>query len=235
MRDRLLLLVLVVLVPLLVVQAGIYVAWYHHRWAEEEQANLEEAWAVATTFEAYVRDVRRQELAIGAALVGPYPYTTEQANKFLAAATREYSSIHACNWANPEGKVIASSQSKALGSDIADQAYFREVRGGRPSAISNILVDKIGSTPSFIIARRIDDKKGKLSGVVCATVEAGGFRERLIESHRGEEGTVTIFDHEGVLLCSTDEQETSGQDWRNNDRLLAGVLDTLKGAAQEAR
>ena len=59
---------LVVLVPLLVVQGIIYTAWYHPRWSEQERATLETAQEVAATFAAYIRDVSRQELAIGAAL-----------------------------------------------------------------------------------------------------------------------------------------------------------------------
>ena len=76
MRGALLRLVLVVLTPLLLVQAGIYVAWYYTRWAEQETATLETAQEAAATFEAYVCDVRRQELAIATALTGPHVYTT---------------------------------------------------------------------------------------------------------------------------------------------------------------
>ena len=83
MRRLLLRLVLVVLVPLLLVQAGIYAVWYHSRLAEEEQANLEMARAVAAMFDGNIDDVRRQEWAIGQALAGPHPYTNEQANELL--------------------------------------------------------------------------------------------------------------------------------------------------------
>ena len=55
------------LLPLLVVQAGIYAAWYYSSWTEQETATLETAREAAFTFAGYMRDVRRQQSAIGAA------------------------------------------------------------------------------------------------------------------------------------------------------------------------
>ena len=75
MRRLLLRLVLVTLAPLLLVQAGLCVAWYYSSLAKEEKANLEAARVAAVMFEDYVNDVRRHETAIGEALAGLHPYT----------------------------------------------------------------------------------------------------------------------------------------------------------------
>src|ERR671925_690275 len=63
-QGTLLLLLLVALVPVLLVQAGIYYNSFKTRRAQELQANLELARAVAATFEAYVQDILRQEVTI---------------------------------------------------------------------------------------------------------------------------------------------------------------------------
>ena len=110
MRGMLLLLVLAVLLPLLLVQAGIYLAWYYNRWSEQEMATLDTAREAAATFEAYIRDVRRQESAIGAALTGPHRYTPEEACLFLTVAGRDYPSIRSWSWTNPQGTIVASSR-----------------------------------------------------------------------------------------------------------------------------
>ena len=171
MRGMLLLLVLAVLLPLLVVQAGIYTAWYYSRWSEQETATLETAREAAATFEAYIRDVRRQESAIGAALTGPHHYTAEEANLFLTAAGRDYPSIRSWSWTNPEGTVIASSRSKAIGLKLGDRAYFQELRSGRSWVVSDLLVDRLTGARMFVIASRIDDRKGSLAGAIIATAE----------------------------------------------------------------
>lgn len=79
MRRLLLLLVLVVLAPLLLVQAGIYAAWYYGRLVIEENATMNSARVTAVMFEDFVSDVHRQEIAIGEALGGLHPYSNEQA------------------------------------------------------------------------------------------------------------------------------------------------------------
>ena len=226
MRGVLLRLVLVVLLPLLVVQAGIYVAWYYTRWTEEAQANLEVAWAVATTFQARTDDVHRQESMIGAALVGLNPYTTAQANEFLKVNRREYSSILAWNWIDADGKVIASSDSRAIDLNVADRTYFQKVRAGKSWAISDILVERASGAPTFVIARRIADTQGVLRGVVSATIEVGGFGAPLIAEHRGEKGAVAIFDRAGVLVYDSADPSAAHRSWREDDNLLDAALDS---------
>ena len=226
MRRMLLLLVLAVLLPLLAVQAGIYVAWYYTRWMAETHANLEEAWVVATAFESYVRDVRRQESAIGAALTGLNPYSTEQANAFLAANAKKYPSIRAWNWVDPNGKVIASSDPRAVGLDLADRTYFQTIRDGYQSAMSDILTDRASGTPTFVIARRIDDANDVLHGVISATFEVSGFGAWILATHRDTDGAITIFDRNGVLVYNSTKGMDVYKDRRNQDPLLDAVLQT---------
>ncbi len=225
-RGVLLLLVLVVLLPLLLVQAGIYAAWYHSRWAEEERANLEVARGVAALFDDYVQEVHRQELAIGKALARLNSNLPEQANEFLAANAHDYSFVRAWHWVNPEGKIVASSDSRAVNLSIADRSYFREVRDGQAWAVSDVLTERVTGAPDFVVACRIADTKGQLSGVVTATVEPGEFGTHLVELHRAEQGPATIFDSKGVLVYASVEGQGVYQDWTGTDPLLATVLDS---------
>lgn len=75
----LILLVLVVLLPLLLAQSGVYWAWFHSRMDEELQSNEEMASAVAVSFQDYVRDVLRQERSVGSALAGLPAHSLEEA------------------------------------------------------------------------------------------------------------------------------------------------------------
>ena len=92
MRRLLLRLVLVVLVPLLLVQAGIYYAWYLSSLAKEEKENLDAARRVAAAFEDYVGDVRHQETPTGSAIAGLHPYSADEAYKHLAVNEPDYPS-----------------------------------------------------------------------------------------------------------------------------------------------
>ncbi len=225
MRGALLLLALVAILPLLVVQAGIYLAWYRSRWSEVERENLRAAWGVAATFDEFVEDVHRQQWAIGQALLGVNPYTPEQANVFLAANARLGTRVRAWHWVNPAGKIIASSDPRAIGLDIADRPHFQEVRGGRAWAVSDILIDRTTRTPNFFVACRIDDNQGNLYGVVTAAIEPGAFEVQVVQ-HLAEQAAVAIFDSNGVLVYSSWKAPMGSENWRDRDPLLSAALDS---------
>jgi signal transduction histidine kinase/HAMP domain-containing protein len=225
-RAVLLRLVLVVLLPLLLVQAGIYVAWYYSRWTETERETLRAAWGVAATFDEYIQDVRRQEWAIGQALAGLSPYTAEQANDFLTANTHSYPLVAAWHWVSPEGKIVGSSNPQAIGLDIADRDHFRAVRDGRPWAVSDLLTDRITELLGFFVASRIEDKNGNLLGVVTATIRPDALEAGLIAQHRAEQVAAAIFDSKGVLVYISSKKPLAHENWRSIDPLLAAVLES---------
>ena len=226
MRRLLWQLVLVVLVPLLVVEAGLCAGWYWSRLAEETRATLRMARMVATVFDGNIQDVRREEWAIGETLAGPHRYTNEEANAMLADNRRELPVVHAWHWVNPDGKIAASSDPRALGVDISDREYFRKARDTGTWAISGLLTDRTTGEHAFLVAHPVHDKKGKLLGVVTASVDSDQFNADLVANcqiHEGE-GTVDIFDSTGMLTYSSGKERGLFENHRNNDPLLAAVL-----------
>lgn len=224
MQGVLLRLVLLVLVPLLVVQAGIYVAWYYTRWSEQTIGTLETAREAGATFEAFIRDVHRQELAIGAALCGPHQYSPEEANAFLATAGETYVAVHSWMWASSEGRVMASNEEKAVGLQLDDQPYFQTIRGDRSWCVSSLLTDPISNTHTFVIITRIDGPKGAFAGAIAAVVDVKELGERAVALNHTVGEAVALFDAGGVLVYNSQQQRDAFQDWRNRDSLLARAL-----------
>ena len=214
------LLVAVVILPLLVVQAGVYITWYYTRWTEEEQSRLTAAYAVGMAMDAFVRDVLRQEAAIGAALVSLSP-SAHDADEFLASAQREYPSVQSWNWIGPDGKAIASSDTKGVGVDYSDREYFRKLRSVEEKwFVSDILKDRVRSNPTFVIARAIRRLDDTLVGVVSATIAVRDFGIQIMEEHEAL-GTVTVFDRRGVLVYSGDAGAGDFTDWRDKGSAVA--------------
>jgi PAS domain S-box-containing protein len=227
MRRLLLRLVLVVLVPLLLVEAGLCAGWYWNRLAGEKRATLRMARTVAAVFDGNIQDVRRQEWSIGQKLSTLHPYTAGAASDYLADNCRELPAVRAWHWVSPDGKIIASSDSRAIGLDISDRDHFRKARDAGKWAISNLLMDRTTGERAFFVARPVHDKTGKLVGVVTASVKSDRFNADLIsecEIQEGE-GTVDIFDSTGVLTYSSDKKEAVFKNQRGDDPLLAAVLD----------
>lgn len=227
MRRLLLRLVLVVLIPLLLVEAALCVALYRTRLTEEKQATLSMARTVATQFDGNIQDVRRQEWAIGQTLSGLRPGKDryKEANVCLAENCREFPTVSAWHWVNREGKIVASSNPAAIGLDVSDRDYFRKARDGGTWAISNLLTDRTTRTRAFIIARAINDRSGSPIGVIAASINSDKFNAKLLADCQIREGTADIFDSAGVLIYSNDRAEEMSKKQRENDRLLAVVLD----------
>ena len=67
-QSRLVLLLVMVLVPVIGIQAYMYYGAFKERKAAELRSNLEIARAVAKSFDTFVKDVLRLELSVGFAL-----------------------------------------------------------------------------------------------------------------------------------------------------------------------
>ena len=160
---------------------------------------------------------------MGAVLSDLHPYTTDR-NRFLTDSGRDYSTIHSWSWADPEGTVIASSDPKAIGLKIGDRDYFRELRGGRPWTLSNLLTDRISGVPIFIIASRVDDPKGSLVGVVVAVADVGDLGQRAVELYHPVGEAIALFDRNGVLVYRSQKTPDLFHDKRRDDPLLAAAL-----------
>jgi PAS domain S-box-containing protein len=225
MSRTLILLVLVVLVPLLLVQAAVDWSWYRSRWHEEEESSLEEAAALATTFGAYARDVRRQQLAVGTALTKLRSFTAERANGLLDATAREYPLVRSWHWAGPDGTVLASSDREAIGRGLAGQPYFAAALSGQKWAISDCAVYESTAAAAVFIARGIMDDKGAVKGVMVAAMDADKLHALAIPLRRGKSGVLTLFDRKGVLVFCTPGDQQAHRDRPEDDPLLQAALE----------
>ncbi|MCL5097680.1 MAG: hypothetical protein M1608_09160, partial [Candidatus Omnitrophica bacterium] len=114
LKQLLMFLVFAVLLPVFLVQLGVFYRWYHWRLTEEMQANLELARTEALAFEGYVEDIGRQELIIGEAMANLKTYDTAAASRFLKMSASKRQAIRAVYWAAPDGRILASSYDKTL-------------------------------------------------------------------------------------------------------------------------
>ena len=224
-RGMLILLLLIVLIPILLFQAGIYYKRFQDRRTQEFQANLELARAVATTFETYVRDILHQELAVGLALTQSPAPSTEQVNQFLVASAHEYPSIRNYLWANPQGQVIAGTHPEVVGMDIGGLPYFQEIVRGQEWVVSDLSLGKVISEPVFTVSRGIRNETGMLQGVVVAVIDPEQLSQEL-KVERVEQGAIAIIDRQGRGVYRYPEVMLSWEDrdWSETYPIAAQAL-----------
>jgi len=195
-REALIAFLLAVLLPVVLVQAAIFYAWYREQRSAALQSDLELARAVGAAFDAFVRDVLHQELAIGLALSAVPSECGEACQEMLVASTREYPPIGHYSWVDRQGRIVASSEPRAVGRDISDRPPYREVAGGRDWAVSDLFLEQIDGQPAFAVIRGVRDPRGVLRGMVVAVVWA----ERLgsvLSVPRDRAGAIAIVDRQG--------------------------------------
>ncbi|MGZ6275332.1 MAG: PDC sensor domain-containing protein, partial [Syntrophales bacterium] len=190
-QSRLILLLLLILIPVLVIQAYIYYDSYQTRRALELRANLEIARAVAKAFESFVQDVLHQELAIGLAITSSQPVAPKDITRILKSS-RDNIAVRDFTWSNPQGDAIYSSSPDMIGINYSDRSYFRDVANGREWMISELVIAKTTGEPVFGISRGIRDGKGALLGIVFAAIVPEKLEARIAVERRKGAGFAVI-------------------------------------------
>ena len=199
LRGMMVLLVLVVLVPDIVSEVIHYDSLLNDQRSEVQQANLELARAVATTFDAYIETVLGQELAIGLALTSKTQLPTDDVNRLLIANTRESHSVRSYSWLNPRGVIVASSSPESVGVDCSDRPHVQRILADEEYAVGDLLLARDLTGPSFIVARAIRDESGVLLGVMAAAVDPQRLGEVLAVKRTGQ-GAIAVVDKQGMLV-----------------------------------
>ncbi len=197
--GTLVLLLVVVLAPTLAVIGGIYYSWYQTRRNSELQANLELARSVGRTFTDYTQDVFHQDAAIGFSFTQPQPLTTAQAQQLLQSSAKEYPSVREFVWVSPQGRIVASSDPRAIGTGVSDRPYFQQIAAGKSEVVSDLFIGRVSGEPTFTIARAIRDGSGNLQGIAAAAVDPlrlGG----VLNVKRSTGAAILVIDSQGLLV-----------------------------------
>ncbi|MHB0937757.1 MAG: sensor histidine kinase [Armatimonadota bacterium] len=231
---RLVLLTTLTLLPLLLLLGWVYYQRYETRRAQAQQTELEVAQGVAVLFDAFVTDVRREELVVGQAILTFAP-DSARAGQLLSVTEAQYVAVTNINWVSPEGRILASSDPGGIGAEIGDRPYFRAIREGEAWAISELLpVGRVSGRPSFVIAQGIRDAAGRLRGVVVAGLDPTRLGEITLTQRRPAGAAYAIFDREGTLVYRSPEAPFTWEKrtvWRETDTLLRETLRTGEPAA----
>ncbi len=214
-RGMQLLLLAPVLLPVLLVQGGIYHTWFETRRSAEIDANLELARAVAATFDAYLQDLHRQQLALGLAFTMEGSGTSAQVQRLLEQSAREYPSMHGFSWVGSDGKILASTNPDSVGLDISDRPYFRQILAGKEWTVSDLVVGRVEGQPTFLVVRGIREPPIGLRGVVLASVTTDGLGE-ILGVERSGRASVLLLDRAGTIVY---RYPSAPGTWRERDWL----------------
>ncbi len=197
LRGRLTALVIVTLVPMLIVQASVFVYWYQVQKNTELQNSVEIAQAFGSFCERYLTDLAHSEGTLGEVLLQLDP---GRALGLLESRASEYPAVNSFSWVDPDGTVLVSSRPGAKGVSVADREYFQEILKGGDWIVSDLLQTKVGGDDRFILAHGIRSGDNVLLGVVLGEVVPEELGE-ILATPRSGGGVLALFDRKGAVVA----------------------------------
>jgi PAS domain S-box-containing protein len=227
-RSNLILLLAIVLLPLLVLQTAMYYSRFQERRAEELAANLDVARSVAVAFSSLVRDVTRQEAAVGDLIISLQSSSPQQIVPSLVDNARMYPSTTQWSWVSTQGIVIASNDPTAVGLSVGDRDYFRAIAGGEEWAISDLVESRLTGRPIYIVGRGVRDNAGIFRGVVSAVFDPATLGAVALPINLGASRSFAIADSQGTYVYGRPEVNLTW-DQRRTYSKLALIHQALTG------
>ncbi|MEN6484143.1 MAG: PAS domain S-box protein [Syntrophobacteraceae bacterium] len=225
-RGRLMLLMVLVLLPILLVEAYLFYDRFRYRRSVELQSNLEVARAVSKAFETYVQNILQVESAIGLALTSSEAPSAEDRHRMLAGVRAENPAIWDIFWTEPGGVIVASTEPRLAGIDLSDRPYFQEIVAGRNWVVSDLIISRVTWQPFFTISRGFRDGSGVLAGVAVIAV-LPEMLDGVLGVDRSGGANVYVADTKGTLVYRYPAVSTGREDgthFRRNPHLSREAL-----------
>lgn len=215
--------ILAAFVPLLLLQTFVYFLWYQTRIQAERDANTEVARSVAASFDAHVRDIRRQQLVIGKAIQPGPEFSPEYASMLLTALKGQYATVSRFSMVDADGVIIASSDPRAIGVSVTDRSYYSDFRSGREWTVTDIGIEPVQQSRQFNIATRISTRDGR-GAMIIAVVNPGLLSQVGFSLKRPAGGVYCLFDRAGNLAYFGGPGRPGNPNWASTDPLLRRAL-----------
>ncbi|MHC1742914.1 MAG: sensor histidine kinase [Syntrophobacteraceae bacterium] len=194
----LLLILLVAFVPGLLVQGLLHWQRFNTEQTREMQAHRDVARAVAVAFRVAIEDVAHEAHAAGLAILRFTPEDHEATNRFLSAALKNSPAAAELAWLTLAGRVIAASNSSAMGEDRHSEEYLAELERERPWVLGSVKADRHTGAAIFTVSRLLDDEEGRPRGILTIAIDAEKFADTRLEIHRTPDAGFILFDKRGV-------------------------------------
>ncbi|SFL83236.1 sensor histidine kinase [Methylorubrum salsuginis] len=208
LTGRILLLVLLALAPAVAVQVYNEQALRESRSDAVRAAALRGAQAVAADLADFA-DGARQTLDILAE--EPVIRNREAAacTPFLRAVAGRISGSRIIVVTDREGNLVCNSRGAAPGAySLADRAYFKRVMATGRSAVGEYVISRGTGLPTIQFAHPLRDPSDDIVGLIALGFDPDWLGRRLGTAGLPRDATVTVTDHNGIVLVRLPDTET---------------------------
>jgi diguanylate cyclase (GGDEF)-like protein/PAS domain S-box-containing protein len=201
-RSRLLGLVLATVVPVsALIGAGLWSLWQSDHAAAIQRATTD-ARLLAAQVDDHIGNL--QNLLTGLArAVSTDPADVAKNDVLLQQVKAELPSFIANISVYSLDGINIGTSSKTGRFYAGDRAYFQQVLAGKPLAIGDVVLARLLRTWVVTLARRVEDKDGKVRGVLTIGTELDHFQDALRVQGLPAGSVVSIINEKGVVVART--------------------------------
>lgn len=191
------------LIPLL----GILLIFYAHLGSERRAAEIsnasEVAQAIASTVDAFARDLESTALATAIALgrqTGPLDQA--ELGPYLRSLSDEYAVLRGLFLVDSDGHVLASASGAGIGLDLSQRPYMQSLRQGASTVWGPGIRGLESGEITVTFGRTVRGPDGAVRGYLVAAFYPPALVDRL-DIGRATELDLTLIDSQGLILHST--------------------------------
>jgi signal transduction histidine kinase len=199
--GRLILLVFIVLIPFIILQSYRIQTQYDQRVESELSANVELAKAISTSFMNYLETVWHGEEIIGQTLYQNPSWDGQRIEQYLNSMLSNREMTRKYIWLGPDGRVIASTDSKLRGMKL-ERDYIDRIVKGEDRIVSSMFKSQFDGQMTLPVAAAVRHN-GALVGIMAAVIDTQHIDKVLPSSREGIDSRYGLADNNGQIVFET--------------------------------
>jgi methyl-accepting chemotaxis protein len=128
----------------------------------------------------------------------------------LQVVKQQYADFASVTVVDSSGQQVA--RDKGYLPNIADRAYFKEIKQGASVAISDVILTKATGRPSIVICLPVKNSQGIMNGAILATVDLLEIANKAKAVIAGEHGFAYVTDNKGNIISHPNQELVDKQE-----------------------
>ncbi|MEW6184938.1 MAG: HD domain-containing phosphohydrolase [Thermodesulfobacteriota bacterium] len=231
LRNRLLLLVMLVFLPAL---ALVTYQNLRARQGALDQARLRNQVALEQILfkQSDIFTATRHLLTVVAKL--PFIRDQDRTHSFLVILKNQFPLYSNLGLIDPRGRLLVSTVPISGPVHFSDREWFDRVRRTGQFTVSEYVLGRITGRPIMVFVQPVLDKNGKITGVVFASLELTWFETLAKQAALPADYSISIVDPRGKILSRYPHPEKWTGFNQANSPLFKKIISKQKGEAEES-
>ena len=159
----------------------------------------------------------RALLQVVAGVYARTPLAPDDCTQMLTGVTKNIPWLHGIGVAGIDGRIVCATESRAVGLNIGDRAYFQSALHSRDFGLSDYLINRLNLAPGLVATFPAVRSDGSINGVAVASINLQWIGDLAARAGQRPGTSVLLLDGSGTLMAaSADEGEIVGKNFADN-------------------